>query len=184
VKRGFDIAVSGALLVLTLPLWALIALAIRLQDGGPVLFRQTRVGRGQREFGLIKFRSMVTDAEARGGYQTVAADPRITPVGKWLRRSSLDELPQLWNVLRGEMSLVGPRPDTPAQAAGYDPDDWALRCSVRPGLTGLAQVTRKSAGGGKTRLQLDLEYVRNRSIRLDLAILGRTVLFALLLANR
>ena len=201
MKRSLDILVAGALLILTLPFWAVAAVAIKTQDRGPVFFRQTRVGRGQREFGLLKFRTMVTDAETLGGYQTVDGDPRITRVGRWLRRSSIDELPQLWNVLRGEMSLVGPRPDTPAQAAmaaalllalasvtpaqaaGYTPDQWALRCSVRPGLTGLAQVARKTGKADRSRLELDLEYIRRQSLWRDISILGQTVLVVLRLVN-
>ena len=184
MKRSLDILVAGALLILTSPFWAVAAVAIKTQDRGPVFFRQTRVGRGQREFGLLKFRTMVTDAETLGGYQTVDGDPRITRVGRWLRRSSIDELPQLWNVLRGEMSLVGPRPDTPAQAAGYTPDQWALRCSVRPGLTGLAQVARKTGKADRSRLELDLEYIRRQSLWRDISILGQTVLVVLRLVNR
>jgi len=184
MKRAFDILVAGALLVLTLPLWAPVALAIRLQDGGPVLFRQIRVGRGGQEFTLLKFRSMVVDAEARGGYQTVRGDPRITPLGRWLRRSSLDELPQLWNVLRGEMSLVGPRPDMPRQKADYRAADWEERCSVRPGLTGLAQMRKITGQTAVSRLESDLDYVRRHGLVRDLAILWRTAVAVVGLRNR
>ena len=184
MKRLFDIVVAGLLLIVTLPLWVLVALVIKAQDGGPVLFRQTRVGRGQREFTLLKFRSMVVDAEARGGYQTVAGDPRVTRLGHWLRRSSLDELPQLWNVIRGEMSLVGPRPDTPAQEGDYSPEDWAERCSIRPGLTGLAQMRKVTGQQGASRLESDLDYVRHHGLARDLAILLRTAVAVVGLRNR
>lgn len=174
-KRSGDLLVAGlALLVLT-PLLLLLAVLVRLDSPGPVLFRQQRLGRGGRPFAIFKFRSMVADAERRGGYSTQAGDPRITRVGLWLRRTSLDELPQLLNVLRGDMSLVGPRPDVPAQQALYSPHDWALRCSVRPGITGLSQATLRSAATVGQRLALDLRYVKQVSFLLDLGVLVRTV---------
>ncbi|MSU89673.1 sugar transferase [Rhodobacteraceae bacterium 2CG4] len=183
-RRGLDIAVAATALLVTLPLWGGAALAVRLQDGGPAFFRQERVGLHGRRFRMWKIRTMVPDAERRGGWQTAAGDPRITPLGRWLRRTSIDELPQLINVLAGDMSLVGPRPDTPAQQAGYDPEDWALRCSVRPGLTGPAQVASKSGAAPPSRLEIDLDYVRNRSLRRDLAVLLRTLGTVLQLRNR
>lgn len=173
-KRLSDLLAACMGLLLMAPLLLLLALLVRLDSPGPVLFRQQRVGRGGRPFSMLKFRSMVADAERRGGYATQASDPRITRVGRWLRRSSLDELPQLLNVLRGDMSLVGPRPDVPAQQALYRPRDWALRCSVQPGITGLAQSTLRSSATASQRLALDLRYVRQLSLGLDLRVLALT----------
>ena len=174
MKRLLDVAVSALALVLLAPVLLLVALAIALESGRPVLFKQLRVGRGDREFGLYKFRSMVKDAAAIGPFNTAANDPRITPVGRFIRRTSLDELPQLLNVLRGDMSLVGPRPDVPVQRSLYGDADWALRCSVRPGITGLAQVVLRSEGSEDQRRELDLRYVREHSVWLDLKILAWT----------
>ncbi|MGV3570255.1 MAG: sugar transferase [Ramlibacter sp.] len=170
-----DLVVAALGLLLAAPLLLLVAAAIVLESGGPVLFRQQRMGRGGRPFGIYKFRSMVRDAAAIGPYHTDPGDPRITRVGRILRRTSLDELPQLFNVLTGDMSLVGPRPDVPAQQALYAPADWALRCSVRPGITGLAQATLRSQATPQQRLELDLRYVRERSLWLDLRILALTL---------
>ena len=174
LKRLADALVAAGLLLLLAPLLLLLALLVRSDSPGPVLFRQQRIGRGGQPFAILKFRSMVVDASQRGGYQTSAGDPRITRVGRWLRRSSLDELPQLLNVLRGDMSLVGPRPDVPAQQSLYSPRDWQLRCSVRPGITGLAQATLRSAATASQRLELDLRYVRRQSLVLDLQVLAQT----------
>jgi lipopolysaccharide/colanic/teichoic acid biosynthesis glycosyltransferase len=175
MKRAVDLAFAALALVLLSPLLGAVALAVALEGGRPVLFRQVRVGRGGREFGLYKFRSMVRDAAQRGSYQTTASDPRITRVGRFIRRTSLDELPQLVNVLRGEMSLIGPRPDVPAQRALYTPEDWALRCSVRPGITGLAQALLRSEATPAQRLALDLQYVREHGLAMDLRICLLTV---------
>lgn len=174
LKRGADLVVAALALLLLAPLLMLLALLVRLDSTGPVLFRQQRVGRGGCRFVILKFRSMVVDAERRGGYATQTGDPRITRVGQWLRRSSLDELPQLINVLRGDMSLVGPRPDVPAQQSFYKPPDWQQRCSVRPGITGLAQASLRSAATPEQRLELDLCYVHSQSMGLDLQVLART----------
>lgn len=175
MKRALDIV--GALLALSLlwPVLLLAALAVALESGRPVLFRQLRVGLQGRTFTLLKFRSMVKDASARGPAFTTGGDPRITRVGRFLRRSSIDELPQLLNVLRGDMSLVGPRPDLPSQAGGYRPEDWALRCRVRPGITGLAQATLRSEATPEQRLCADLAYARNPSLGEDLRILLMTL---------
>ncbi|MHB1668863.1 MAG: sugar transferase [Thiomonas sp.] len=174
MKRLFDLAtVLPAALLLALPM-ALVALAVWFDSGRPVLFGQLRVGRGGRPFKVLKFRSMVVDAERLGPQRTASGDPRITRVGRILRRTSLDELPQLINVLRGDMSLVGPRPDVPAQAADYTPADWALRCSVRPGITGLAQALYRSRATPQQRLQADLDYVRHHGVRRDLYIIWLT----------
>ncbi len=171
MKRLIDIAGSLLAILLLSPLLLVAALAIALEDGRPVLFRQVRVGRGGRTFGMYKFRSMVRNAAAIGPWHTATDDPRITRVGRFIRRTSIDELPQLFNVLRGDMSLVGPRPDVPAQEALYAPADWALRCSVRPGVTGWAQATLRSQATPQQRLDLDLRYAREASVWLDLRIM-------------
>lgn len=174
MKRLFDMTVSAAGLVVASPVMAIVVLAILLRDGRPVIFRQVRVGRNARTFEILKFRTMLKDAQTLGGICTTALDPRITPLGRTLRKSSLDELPQLINVLRGDMSLVGPRPDTPGQEGDYSAADWQARCSVRPGITGLAQATLRSSATPEQRLALDLEYVRNPGLLQDLKILGKT----------
>lgn len=175
IKRFFDLFAGLSALLVLGPLLALLALAVRLDSPGPVFYRQTRVGRHGRTFGMYKFRSMVVDADRVGGYQTRKGDPRITRSGRWLRKTSLDELPQLLNVVLGHMSLVGPRPDVPAQRSLYTDEQWAARVSVRPGITGLAQATLRSEARAGQRLDLDLEYVRTCSIWLDFRILLMTV---------
>ena len=184
-KRTFDIVGASALLLFFAPVLLMIALAVRLGDGGPALFRQTRTGRGGVEFACLKYRTMVVDAEARlaelkaeagfeGGLFKMADDPRITRVGGLLRRLSLDELPQLINVLRGDMSLVGPRPPLPSEVAEYT-EDVHRRLHVRPGLTGLWQVSGRSDLSFEEAVRLDLYYVDNWSMLQDLSILARTV---------
>ena len=175
MKRAVDIVGSLAALVLLSPLLAGAALAIALESGLPVLFRQTRLGLHGREFGMYKFRSMVKNAAAIGPYFTASDDPRITRVGRFIRRTSIDELPQLVNVLLGDMSLVGPRPDVQAQRSLYSDADWAQRCSVRPGITGLAQALLRSEGSEAERLALDLRYTREASLWTDLKIMVWTV---------
>ena len=175
MKRTLDIVLSAFALVLLSPVLLATAVAVALDDGFPVFFRQVRVGREGRTFGMFKFRSMVKNAAAIGPFNTSADDPRITPVGRFIRRTSLDELPQLLNVLLGDMSLVGPRPDVPVQRSLYDDADWALRCSVRPGITGLAQALLRSEGTEDDRRALDLRYVREASLWLDLRIMAWTV---------
>lgn len=175
IKRLLDIALSLAALLALSPLMLAVALTVALEDGRPVLFRQRRVGRGGREFGMYKFRSMVKNAAAIGPYHTASDDPRITRTGRFIRRTSLDELPQLLNVLLGHMSLVGPRPDVMAQRALYTEADWAARCSLRPGVTGLAQARLRSEATPEQRLALDLQYVREHSVWMDLKIMGWTV---------
>ena len=175
MKRILDIVGAGAALVLLSPVLLAAAAAVALESGRPVLFRQQRVGQGGRTFRMLKFRSMVQDAAAIGPYFTSADDPRITRVGRFLRRTSIDELPQLLNVLRGDMSLVGPRPDVPAQQVLYRPEDWALRCSVRPGLTGLAQATMRSQATPEQRLHADLDYALRHGVWRDLQILALTL---------
>ena len=175
MKRLMDIALSLLALLLLSPLLLLAAAAVALESGLPVVFVQRRVGLGGREFGMYKFRSMVKNAAAIGPYFTDTDDPRITRVGRLLRRTSIDELPQLLNVLKGDMSLVGPRPDVPEQRKLYSAEDWALRCSVRPGITGWSQAVFRSGGSQELRLGLDLRYVREHSVWLDLRILAMTV---------
>lgn len=175
MKRLMDIVLSFAALVMLSPVLIMAALAVALESGTPVVFRQKRVGRGGREFEMLKFRSMVKNAAALGSYQTATDDPRVTRVGRVLRRTSIDELPQLLNVLQGDMSIVGPRPDVPAQRSLYTEHDWALRCSVRPGITGLAQALLRSAATPEQRLELDLRYARERNLVLDLRILWWTL---------
>ena len=165
-----DIVLAMAALLALAPLLLGAALAIALETGLPVLFRQTRVGLNGREFGMYKFRSMVKNAAQVGPYFTTDNDPRITRVGRFVRRTSIDELPQLINELKGEMSLVGPRPDVPAQRSLYTPVDWAQRCSVRPGITGLAQALYRSDSTEAQRLEADLRYTRDASLWLDLKI--------------
>jgi lipopolysaccharide/colanic/teichoic acid biosynthesis glycosyltransferase len=175
MKRTFDIFFSSLALVVLAPVLLAVALLVRLDSPGPVFFRQVRVGQERRSFHILKFRSMVVDAEKMGGYSTSDGDRRITPVGRFIRRTSLDELPQLINVLRGDMSIVGPRPDVPAQEALYTAEEWVERHRVRPGITGLAQAGLRSAATPEQRKQLDLEYVRKRSLVLDCAIVLNTV---------
>ena len=175
MKRLTDIILSLIALMLLAPVLVLAALAVVLDSGLPVFFRQVRVGLDGREFGMFKFRSMVINAASAGPYFTQANDARITQVGQFIRRTSIDELPQLLNVLLGDMSLVGPRPDVPVQKSLYTPDNWARRCSVRPGITGLAQVMIRSAGTHEDRLALDLRYAREQSALLDVKIMWQTL---------
>ena len=175
MKRLMDIVLSLAALVLLSPLLLLVAFWIVLDSGWPVFFRQTRLGLGGREFGMVKFRSMVKNAASIGPYFTAMGDPRITPVGRFIRRTSVDELPQLINVLLGDMSLVGPRPDVPVQRGMYTAAQWNERCSVRPGITGLAQALIRSEGTQEQRLALDLRYAREASVWFDLKIMWWTL---------
>ena len=162
------------MLLVTSPLLGLAALAVKLEDHGPVFYHQLRVGKDGRDFELLKLRTMVVDAERQGaGYAVDRDDPRITRAGRVLRRLSIDELPQLWNVLRGEMSLVGPRPTLRYQVDRYD-ERQRSRLDVKPGLTGWAQVNGRAALPWDERIELDLWYVEHRSTRLDLKILVRT----------
>ncbi len=174
MNRALDVAIAGTGLALASPVLGLAALAIKLADGGPVLYRQTRVGRDGRDFELLKLRTMVVGAERLGaGFAVDEGDPRITPVGRVLRRLSLDELPQLWNVVRGDMSLIGPRPTLRYQVEQYD-ERQRHRLDVRPGITGWAQVHGRARLSWTDRIELDLWYVEHRSPLLDLKILLRT----------
>jgi lipopolysaccharide/colanic/teichoic acid biosynthesis glycosyltransferase len=176
MRRALDVAVAGAGLVAVSPMLALAALAVKLEDRGPVLFRQTRVGKDGVDFELLKLRTMVVGAESQGaGYAVDRGDPRITRVGRALRRTSVDELPQLWNVVRGEMSLIGPRPTLRYQVDRYD-EHQRHRLDIRPGITGWAQVNGRAALPWAERIALDVWYVEHRSLALDLKILLRTPL--------
>jgi lipopolysaccharide/colanic/teichoic acid biosynthesis glycosyltransferase len=198
LRRTVDLVFAIALIVLFSPILIAVAVAVRLDSRGPALFRQRRVGYREREFTLYKFRSMRVDADPRGhqeyvtalikgessapdpapdgGHETlykVAVDNRITPVGRWIRRWSLDELPQLFNVLLGDMTLVGPRPAIPYEVAEY-PSWYLQRFSVKPGLTGLWQVSGRSERTYEEMVRLDIDYTERRSLGLDLSILLRT----------
>lgn len=170
-KRLIDLLGAVAALVVLAPIMAAAAFAIRLDSPGPALYRQTRIGKDGRPFTLYKLRSMVVDSEALGSYSTSSSDARVTRVGRCIRRTSIDELPQLFNVLRGEMSLVGPRPLVPAQEALHSAEQWNKRCNVQPGITGLAQVRFRSEGTNEQRIALDLQYVVERSLCLDTRII-------------
>ncbi len=176
MNRALDVVVAGGGLVLASPLLAAAALAIKLEDGGPVLFRQTRVGRDGEDFELLKLRTMVVGAETKGaGYAVDEGDSRITKVGSLLRRTSVDELPQLWNVLRGDMSVIGPRPTLRYQVERYT-ERQLRRLEVKPGLTGWAQVAGRATLPWAERIELDVWYVEHRSTLVDLEILLRTPL--------
>jgi lipopolysaccharide/colanic/teichoic acid biosynthesis glycosyltransferase len=176
VNRALDIAGSAVLLAATSPVLGLAALAVKLEDGGPVLYRQSRVGLHGEDFELLKLRTMRVGAEKEGtGWAVNEGDPRITRAGRVLRRLSIDELPQLWNVLRGDMSLIGPRPTLRYQVMEYTPHQ-RRRLDVKPGLTGWAQVHGRAALPWDERIELDVWYVDHRSPWLDLAILFRTPL--------
>ncbi|MEA2373480.1 MAG: hypothetical protein QOH12_3874 [Solirubrobacteraceae bacterium] len=175
IRRAIDILVSVAGLLCTAPLIALAALAIRLESPGPVIYRQRRIGLAGRAFDVLKLRTMVDGAEHIGaGLAIDRGDARITRVGALLRRSSIDELPNLLNVLRGEMSLIGPRPTLPHQVEAYD-ERQRGRLAIRPGITGWAQVNGRTSLPWTERIELDLHYIEHRSLALDIEILKRTV---------
>ena len=185
-KRGFDIVVSSALLVIAAPVMVATAVAVRVTSAGPVLFRQSRVGRHGEPFAMLKFRTMVADAEeqkqllralneADGPLFKMADDPRVTPVGRFLRKWSIDELPQLWNVLIGEMSMVGPRPALPDEVEAWDPE-LRRRLTVPPGLTGEWQVSGRSDASFATYRRLDLYYVDNWTLGHDVGVCLKTAL--------
>jgi len=186
IKRGLDVTVSLALLLLLSPLFVLIALLVWLEDGGPIFFAQTRVGQNGREFQMYKVRSMCRNAEERlrdllgqnqhkeGVTFKIKDDPRITRVGKWLRKFSLDELPQFYNVLRGDMSLVGPRPPVPREVALYSPVD-RRRLAAKPGITCTWQISGRSEIDFSGQVKLDVDYIEGQSFWLDPKILARTI---------
>jgi lipopolysaccharide/colanic/teichoic acid biosynthesis glycosyltransferase len=174
LKRALDVVGAGAGLALASPLLAIAAAAVKLEDGGPVFYRQRRVGQEGEAFDLLKLRTMVVGAERQGaGWAVDEGDPRITRVGRALRRLSIDEVPQLWNVLRGEMSLVGPRPTLAYQVERYS-ERQRRRLEVKPGITGWAQVNGRARLKWADRIELDVWYVENRSTWVDLKILVRT----------
>lgn len=187
VRRLVDIAGALGALTVGAPALLLIAILIRLEGGGPVLFAQTRIGKNGRPFKLLKFRSMINDAEKLAGQLRkqnkhgesgilfkIEDDPRVTPIGRFLRRHSLDEAPQFINVLRGEMSLVGPRPPVPSEVDNYSAHHLR-RLTVKPGLTGLWQVSGRSDIGFEEMVELDLRYIRTRNLFGDLRIMFRTI---------
>ena len=176
LNRAADVAVAGTALLVATPVLGLAALAVKLRDRGPALYRQTRVGKDGADFELLKLRTMVVGAETRGaGLAVNEGDPRITGVGRMLRRLSLDELPQLWNVVRGDMSVIGPRPTLRYQVERYTPRQ-RRRLEVKPGITGWAQVHGRAALPWEERIELDVWYVEHRSPWLDLKILAKTPL--------
>ena len=176
MNRTLDAAAAGLGLAVASPAVAVAALAIKLSDGGPVFYRQRRVGLNGEEFELLKLRTMEVGAEQRGaGFAVDEGDPRITRVGRLLRRLSLDEVPQLWNVVRGEMSLIGPRPTLAYQVERYTPRQ-RRRLEVKPGITGWAQIHGRARLPWEERIELDVWYVEHRSPWLDLRILARTPL--------
>jgi lipopolysaccharide/colanic/teichoic acid biosynthesis glycosyltransferase len=182
MKRAFDVFLSGVGLILSAPLWAAIAAAIKVEDRGPVFFRQDRVGLGGRRFRALKFRSMIPDAEAAtGAVQAVPDDPRATTVGRALRATAMDELPQLWNIFRGDMSFVGPRALRPGEIERggngrvvplHAVPGYAERASVRPGLTGLAQIYAPRDVSRRHKFRYDRVYVRRRSLWLDVRLIA------------
>ena len=176
MNRALDVAGASVGLVLASPFLAASALAIKLEDGGPVLYRQRRIGKDGEDFELLKLRTMVVGAERQGaGWAVNEGDPRITRAGRVLRRLSLDELPQLWNVVRGDMSLIGPRPTLRYQVEKYT-DRQRRRLDVKPGITGWAQIHGRAALPWEERIELDVWYVEHRSALLDVKILLRTPL--------
>ncbi len=185
LKRLFDLLVGGVFLVLLIPVFPIIALMIKLDTRGGVLYKQVRVGKDGHLFKFYKFRSMVHNADASlgqvidlneqdGPIFKIKTDPRITTVGRFLRRSSLDEIPQIFNVIKGDMSIVGPRPPLPSEVAGYKP--WhRRRLEVKPGITCLWQISGRSQISFNEWMRLDLEYLKNRSIKTDFLILLKTL---------
>jgi len=181
IKRTFDCALAGLGLIVAVPLWAAIAVAIKVQDGGPVLYKQPRVGLGGRVFDALKFRSMVPDAESRTGpVQAVENDVRITPLGRLLRATAMDELPQLWNIFTGDMSFVGPRPLRPGEVEARGDGQmvrldeipgYEARHRVRPGLTGLTQVYAPRDISRTSKFRLDRVYLKRASFWLDLKLI-------------
>ncbi len=186
LKRVIDTVLAAAGLIFVLPVFLAVALVIKLQDGGPVFYRQVRVGKGGKPFSILKFRSMIVDAEADGKPRwATEGDSRITPFGQFIRRTRLDELPQLLNILRGDMALVGPRPERPEIVARLEQTipNYKLRHLVRPGLTGWAQINHDYGGsleGAQWKTRFDLFYIRKWTLLLDLAIMAQTVRVVLL----
>lgn len=175
IKPVADRIIGFLLLIVSSPILLFLLIFIPIESKGSPIFRQTRVGRYGKVFTIYKLRSMKGDAEKLGPYSTSRNDPRVTKIGKFIRATSLDELPQFWNLLNGTMSLIGPRPDVPAQRELYSARQWEERLSVNPGLTGLAQARLRSTSTNEERLALDLQYVRSLSYRLDMKIVALTL---------
>ena len=176
MNRAADVVLASLGLALTSPLLGAAALVVKLEDGGPILYRQRRVGKDGEEFELLKIRTMVVGAEQLGaGYAVDKGDSRITRAGRILRRLSIDELPQLWNVVRGDMSVIGPRPTLAYQVERYTPRQ-RRRLEVKPGITGWAQIHGRAALPWEERIELDVWYVEHRSPKVDVTILARTPL--------
>lgn len=177
IKRAFDIVSCSCALVLCAIPMAVIAVRIKQESEGPVFYAQRRVGKNGKTFKLYKFRSMYTDAEARGAQWAVEEDPRITPLGKKLRKTRLDEIPQFWNVIKGDMSLIGPRPERPAFHEEFCKriDGWDQRLLVKPGISGLAQVTGGYELLPKEKAVFDIRYIEKRGVVLDLSIIWKTI---------
>lgn len=176
-KRTFDVVACGAALVVLAVPMVLIALKIKSESPGPAIYSQERVGLGGEIFKVYKFRSMYVDAERRGAQWAQGDDPRVTPFGRVMRKTRLDEVPQFWNIVRGDMSLIGPRPERPAFCEAFEERirGWHYRTKVRPGLSGLAQVEGGYDLLPREKVVLDLEYIENRSVGMDLAIMLRTL---------
>lgn len=177
VKRAFDIVSCGcALVVLAIPM-GIVALKIKSESPGPAIYAQRRVGKDGKVFDVYKFRSMYIDAEARGAQWAKGDDPRVTPFGQFMRRTRLDEVPQFWNIVKGDMSLIGPRPERPAFCEEFEKriHGWHYRTCVRPGLSGLAQVTGGYELLPKEKVMLDLKYIETRSVAQDLKIIMKTL---------
>ncbi|MFT6988642.1 MAG: lipopolysaccharide/colanic/teichoic acid biosynthesis glycosyltransferase [Paraglaciecola sp.] len=175
MKRVFDLTMSLIVLILLSPIMIMVAVMIKLESKGPVIFKQKRVGQYGKLFFIYKFRSMVLGASSQGPHFTKNNDARVTSIGQLIRKTSLDELPQLLNVLKGDMSLVGPRPDVAAQRIDYDESEWTKRLLVLPGITGLAQARQRSLATPEERIQNDLEYVDKMSFSYDVWIISLTV---------
>jgi lipopolysaccharide/colanic/teichoic acid biosynthesis glycosyltransferase len=180
-KRAFDVAFAAGALILSAPVWLIAAALVKLQDGGPVFFRQDRSGLHGRPFFVLKFRSMTVDAERHGARQSTPGDARITRVGRWLRATAMDELPQLWNILVGDMSVVGPRALRPGEVEAQGPGvfvrledvpGFALRSSVRPGLTGVAQIYARRDLPRRQKFRYDRLYIRRQSFALDIRLVA------------
>lgn len=180
-KRMFDIAFAATALVVSSPMWLIAAVLVKLQDGGPIFFRQDRSGLRGRPFDVLKFRSMTVDAERDGAKQAVAGDTRVTRVGRWLRATAMDELPQLWNILIGDMSVVGPRALRPGEVEAQGPGvferledvpGFAFRSSVRPGLTGVAQIYARRDLPRRWKFRYDRLYIQRQSFALDIRLVA------------
>jgi exopolysaccharide biosynthesis polyprenyl glycosylphosphotransferase len=178
LKKTFDVAVSGTALLLLSPIFLILALIVRLDSPGPIFFRHKRVGLNGQEFDFLKFRTMYVTTNPYAATPQTGEDPRITKFGRWLRRSSLDELPQFWNVLKGDMSLVGPRPEMPFIVKDYT-EEQKERLRVKPGITGVWQISAVRGEPIHANMEYDLFYIEHRSLLLDLIIMVKTLLTAI-----